>query len=333
QDGQSNANLGVYSRTLEFNGDIEQEFFIYEARSVTHAEPPTADPEQIFTPYYFVFEVQHMLDLMNNAYALAFSNINPKPATIGGVPPEAPYIIYNSETRLLSIITQRAYYDLALADPIKIYFNNSTFSLMPAYPVERLSLSQERDFLLLVRNYRNNFFQPSDLINTFPDPPDFFEMKESYITINQWYAGKKIILLSDDLPVRSEFIEESVTGVQGNIDTFRSVVTDFSPSAQGSDDYRGILQLTPNPQYRLVDLLSDRPIYKINIKVFFEDKLGNLFQLFLEPFQTMTIKIGFLNKELYKNLSRQNILLLQKINENMEKSVKLQIDQMVNLMN
>ena len=80
------------------------------------------------------------------------------------------------------------------------------------------------------------------------------------------------------------------------------ILTDFVPNiSAAAGESRSIAYYVPTSQYRLVDLISTNPLQKIDIRIFWEDRDGNLYPLEISIFQQASLKLGFFKKSLYNS--------------------------------
>lgn len=155
----TNPNLSNLSVTLEYNGDIQQQFLIYDPRNNVINPPPAPtanNPEWARTEYYYVFTYDHMIQMINDALKTAFGNLAAPP--LASV---APYFCYDSKTQLISLYCQRAYYDENLASPIQIYVNTPLLNYLEAIDNDFFGYNNAdgRDFRFTILDNPCNYYQ------------------------------------------------------------------------------------------------------------------------------------------------------------------------------
>jgi hypothetical protein len=125
--------------------------------------PATAIPTQQVGRYYFVYEFEHMIELMNTTLQTAFTTLGGLVALPTGA--EAPYFEYNAETQLISLIAQRSFYDTALASPIEIHVNTPLFKFIQGIDIFYVGNEQPngKDQLLYVRDTIDNHYEPNNM--------------------------------------------------------------------------------------------------------------------------------------------------------------------------
>ena len=297
QNNQADPNLSQYSITFETSTDIFQYFLFFVNRNSTEA-PDNAITTQKPSAYYFVYEYQHMLDIINHALIMCHDNVTGKPA--GSIP---PYMTYDPTTKLFTFVAQLIQYGVTLtptpvppANPttqptydadIKVYFNYKLFSLFNGLQTKTVPVgagsTMGRDVQLLVADYNNNTISATEV-----------GLLQNFSSIAFWTPVKQLLFLSELIPVNSEF-----TAVSDN--SFRKILTDFEPVADSQQDIRTTLQYFPRGVYRLVDLIGTKPLFVIDLKVKWLDINGNEYFVDIAPFQQLTAKLLFVKRNLYKN--------------------------------
>jgi hypothetical protein len=110
------------------------------------------------------------------------------------------------------------------------------------------------------------------------------------------------VITSSDIPIASESVPAS-----DNTDTNVSypIISDYVPAVDvGGQDARSIAYYTPTAQYRLSDMLSDNPLQKVDLRFFWQDRLGNFYPLEISAYQQIEVKIAFIKKDMYKVLPK-----------------------------
>lgn len=311
-------NYSQYSVTFETSTDIFQYhlyYISYNDPEVTIQPPTNSPPYQQKTTYYFIYDYQQFLNILNHGLYMAYLNVTGKP--VGAL---FPYMIFDPETRLFSLVAPIADYTVDItpipappADPttpptfdadIKVYFNFKLFSLFNGLPARIIkensaNSTQGRDVQIIIRNYGNNFFPTQN--SATPYPSDFYEIKQNFSSIAYWSPVKQIIFITELIPVNSEY-----TAISS--DSFRKILTDFEPISETSTDIRTTFQYFPQGNYRLIDLIGTKPIYNIDLQVKWLDINGNEYFVTIAPFQEFTAKLLFVKRNLFKtdNLLYEN---------------------------
>lgn len=299
QDNQPDADLGIYSLTIEYDGDIQQEYIRYIASYLDVPKAPAPVPSQQFGTYYFVTTIQQLVEMLNITLANAYLNLAAPP-----VGSEAPYFIYKEESETIHLVAEKAFYDKNLLKPIKIYFNQPLFRYLNGFELNLLSSSKPtidgRDYQFDIydnaNNTLNNINAPASITQD-----DFYELKSEGST-RTWFSIKSIIFSSSLIPVLGETIADSNSRGNTNIvaGASRRILTDFKP------EVRDVTYLyVPTGPYRKIDLIGDTAIYNIDLSIEWQDSYGNIYPLYIPPGETNSIKILFSRRD--KNVNVNNL--------------------------
>jgi hypothetical protein len=273
----------AYSVTLSFDGVDEQVFVPYISSS---------DFTVGTTDYYSVYSYQNFIDMINSALSTAFTTL--KTAKPLAPPTEAPYMIYNSTTKLMSIVAQKSYDPVTAGGPtIEIFFNIPLYNFFSSfntyYFMEPTTLGKQNQ--ILIYDTKNNAFDATHFI-----------MTQEYETLFAWNAFKSIVLTSGSIPSRSEYVTNSTTASGSSNantnDNFRPIISDFLFSASEGPEFKSGIEYLPTAEYRIIDLQGSKPLTDIDIQVYWQDNYQNLFPIFIPAHDAVTIKILFRKKSL-----------------------------------
>jgi hypothetical protein len=314
-----------YSVTLLYNTGsgfltYTQKILYYPRDNFQNLSVPPLDPQN---PYYFIYEYQHFLDLVNIALQTATTNL------IGlGAPADllSPYFIFDEVTQLISLIapltgitppstpTTNDYYSLPSSaintytpavpsGKVGIFVNDELFPFFQG--IETIHVSDSvtigPDYWLIVKNNGNNYYQSPATAPVYP--PVFLQMQQQANTLNNWNSFQSLAFLSNSLPTLKEFTPVYDALYNGNTQSganMNPILTDFVPLLENAGDQRGSFVYNPTGPYRLVNLLSNDPIYAVDISVVWFDQYNRQYPIVLEPGQSITIKIMFVKKSSYR---------------------------------
>lgn len=295
QENQANPNLMTYSVGLQYIGVYARQYltFVPDSLNVSVPPPPSANPngKQSKSEYYFIHSIQSLLNMFNTAF------INTLPLVGAPVGSEPPYVIYDQTTNLFSIICQTAFYDNSLPNPISIYFNNAASPLFLGMPMYTLpnSGANGKDYQVIVQNTYDNFYNPPYLAPTIP--PAYYKITQNYNSLSNWNSMLSIVFTSNTIPIRGEQIPASRGSGDAN---FRNIITDFQPLFTQNGLLRDAAQYFPQGPYRLIDLTSTTELRKFDLQVYWQDKNGFLYNVYVAPNETLNVKLLFIKKDLYK---------------------------------
>lgn len=292
---QANPNLSpmiIGIRILGVNFPVN---LIYVPNNNNPAPNQVGSLTQVITPYYYVYSYQNLIDSFNTALSTAYVNAG-NPGGAG-----APFIVYDSVTQLISIVVPVAF----ITAGATIFWNRQTNNYLNAFHTFFLGLNdpQGREFDLLALNDGINGFDVPGQTIAVATPPTFLKIIQQYNTINYWTSLRKIVITTGTIPIRSEFIPVTTQNrnLGSDINSSLGIITDFVPALELAGQSRSISYYYPEAQYRLVDLVSDQELKKIDLSLYWEDKNGNLYPITISPFQQASVKIGFFKKTLYSS--------------------------------
>lgn len=264
-------------------------------------------------PYYYVYEINHMLQIVNNALSDAFDTL-----TAGGAPsnpgsgapdPQAPYFIYDSNSQLISLVVQRIYYDLTLDHPIKIYLNSQLIQYFQAISTTNLAFDDPdgMDYQINVWSTGANYYTPQGYLaptmaTDTPTYPYWYQITQEWCAFSYWCDFTSLMLTVTNLPVRMEYIPNNAINnpaISANFSANSNqspILTDFVPDVQKPGDLQNKFIYNPTGPYRLIDLLGQQAVKNFDIQVWWVDRFNNLNPLYISAGQVCTIKMSFFKR-------------------------------------
>ncbi len=263
---------------ITYNGIDYPVNLIYVADNSYSPVNQTNQNKQIITPYYFVYDYQNMINSINTALSTAISKAGITGVTIYF------YIVPNEQLLYLSLNGVTA----LKSSGATIFINEYLYNYLAGFEFTFINYES------LTHNYNLKITYPPSSV-TIPDP---YNIPQQYNNFMYWNSLKKILITSNSLPIQNEFIDSSNT----NGETIGlPIITDFTPTFEFPGQTRSIAYYYPQSQYRLVDMKSNSPITSLDLNIYWEDKHNNVYPLCLDNYSQVNIKLGFFNKNLYKN--------------------------------
>jgi hypothetical protein len=305
---------GLYNKTpfivgISYNNAQTSENLTYNSQGLLPF-PSQNQPSQVITPYYYVYDYQILIDMINTSILNVYNAQGFQTMFPDVIP---PHFFYDSPTSLLKLYIPSFFTKIVspLTSVPVIYVNAQLIEYFDAFPVFFNGYDQPNgfDFYYIATNVQD--CQAYERFGTIYPPysgtppalqfitPDYYVITQEYSTTTYWISLRKILLISNSLPVANEYISNYGNSTASNNPAL-PIITDFVPNIQSGFEGRSIAYYAPTGQYRLIDLISDSPIRKIDIKIYWEDKSGNIFPLEISYFEEVNIKIGFFRKSLYK---------------------------------
>lgn len=317
---QGNRDLTIYSVTLEYQDTtlpgsptfVAQEYIIWTPQDKSAVPPPppnlTATGIQSnFSGYYNCYSYTWWLALVGRAYQTAFASLDAQVTGAGGVLPTTypPYLNWDTTSGSATLFADVAGYDqspLITADQIGIYMNAPLFNLFNSFPsiyLGYVEVLQGKNFQLLVVNIGSTNLQPITPANGDP-PYTAICVYQEYSTIPQWSPVTAFVFTSNTLPIQSNQVSTPLVynnGSQlqfgGNNSDIANIITDL---VSDGGQYRPNLVYHPTAQYRYVTLYGNRPLFNLDLQIFFRLKTGELVPFRIGSGESVTIKIAFIKK-------------------------------------
>lgn len=254
-----------------------------------------------------IFRVQEFLDSVNTAIRQACINVG---LVVDDVIPKAfldldtqlQKIRFNDNSKWVGTnpLNANQDYQLWMNWPLFYYFTT-----MQVFYSGNLNPPDGKGYKIIVKNNYNGNYIP------LPDPNNGYFMSQETPLLPLYISLQNIIVATTAIPVSAELIAikqnpliaastGTGAGDSSSSATFNTI-TDFIPGqlADFSDNFTPYIY-TPT-EYRLIDLLSNAPINKLDIQVFYTDVDGNINPLDVLPGTKVNIKLGFLKKALFNN--------------------------------
>jgi hypothetical protein len=316
QPNQGNRNLTIYSVTLEYEflgtTYFAQEFIQWSPQDKSAEIPPppnaTATGIQVNTTgYYNCYSYQWWLALIAQAFEVAFASLNAQVTGAGGVLPTQypPYINWDTSSASATLFADVDGYDQnpnILIEQIGIYMNAPLFNLFNSFPSIYLGYVQVlagKNFQIVVVNIGSTNLQPITPASGSP-PWTAICVYQEYSTIAQWTPITAMVFTSNTLPIQPNQVSTPLVynnGSQlqfgGNNSDIANIITDL---VSNDGQYRPNLVYLPQAQYRYITLYGNRPLFNLDLQIFYRLKTGELVPFRIGSGESVTIKIAFIKK-------------------------------------
>ncbi len=268
--------------TLTYNGGTATAPFVFDYRGLPAT--PTSAPDGT---YYFVYTIQHFLDMFNVAAAAAFTAL--APAIVGST---APWAVWDGDR--VAIYAQKANYEITVPLPIEIFINDECAGVFPF--INYLNVSPDVN-LVIISDTRNNTEVIGGINHLF--------MRQQADGAYAFNPIRSLLFTSNTIPVKSSYTNVSNQGavvggaayVPNNADTNSlGVLIDFKLDTPTPMAQRTILTYTPQQNYRRLDMYGTAPLRSLDVSVFYVDVRGRLYPLRIRRNEEVNIKLLFARK-------------------------------------
>lgn len=297
----TDATKTIYSVSLSYGGQTAQQFVSWLPNEQVFSAPiapkyslsATSQFTNSSDTYYYCRSYVHMMNLVNNALAAAFTTLQGLASLPAGA--VAPYLTYDAATSLFSINAPKAAYDVSNPQFISIYFNNDLYTLFGAFNsiINNNNNLNENDRQILIRDQGNN-----------TDASGIIHFSQEFPTLSCWSGLKSIIITTGTIPIVSEGIPASQSyyssmNVNANGQpTFLNIVSDYDALFDDvwQASFVNSMQYTSTSEYRLIDMIGTQPLTSFDIQCWWMDAFGNLHELLIAPNESATLKFMFRRK-------------------------------------
>jgi len=170
-------------------------------------------------------------------------------------------------------------------------------------PVVPAALATENNQYIYLPKYFNASGQPylyDDPAGVSDDHLWYRFTQQNYL-LPQWNCLSKIIIYTQSLPVRNQQTTSRNINSPDVLDKY-PILFSFTPIYETSSQARNYIYYTARENYTLTELLSSQPLTKIDAYIAWVDHNGEVYPIYLNPFQSCNLQLGFFKKELYKSI-------------------------------
>lgn len=301
EPNQSNRDLTIDSITLEYDDGLnpvttvqQPIIWIPQNTYVTPPPPPSSTSNGLQYPseYYHCYSFKYYIDLINNAFSAATSTLN----TTLGTSIVAPFMYWNSDKVSATLYAEQSRFDSTSSPIVRIYFNQALYAHFNSFIAlnNGPSATLGRNYQILIEKYQNvNSVTFGAITYLFND--------QEYSTIDTWTPINSIVFTSSSLPIIPTQVSQPaiytnsslIQGSNGNNANISRIITDLQTNEMV---YKPNLLYAPSAEYRRISMTGNQTINDISIEIYWKDKFGTLFPMYLEPGASASVKILFEKK-------------------------------------
>jgi hypothetical protein len=280
----------AYSVQMEYDGiisDLTPVVFIS-----THPTLPTTDIK-----YWYVWTISLWILMVNNALKSCFTNLGGKTTLPTGS--HEPYFDFNNATKSVALYAQKDFYaTYELAKPIKIYLNTRLWKFFEGLPIQvydgfsSLNSTTQRDASFLIFDIKNNSATISGDVYYYHVSDNGFEL------IASWFEAVGIYITSNSLKTRNEITAVpsiyNVGSINSNSKIELPIIYHYNFQYQG---YRPLfIDFVTQGPYKIVDMERIDEIRNLDLNIYWFDKFGRAYPLYLYPADGFNISLVFQEK-------------------------------------
>lgn len=314
---QSNKMTSTIAVTVNTTGTEVMHSVALLFEPSTNAPAPVQNlPYQIITPYYYIYSYSQIINSINVALR--------KACKLAGIPEndlannQYPFffIDYKLDLPRIKLVISKELINTNTFLGISI--NNDLVNYLGGFQYD---YNYNRDPV-----YLDFIFRPPIVIETLDDDTNntaiykplisdsagdpvaveidnakYFTFTQQNYLLPQWNCLSKIIIYTQSIPVRNQQTTSRTIDSPDIVNKY-PILFSFTPDYETASQARNYIYYNAKENYTLTELLSNSPLTKIQISIAWVDHNGEVFPLYLNPYQSCNVQLGFFKKDLYKSI-------------------------------
>jgi hypothetical protein len=283
----------IYTENLTFNT-----VFPYATPPIIQAYDSTGELAYYDNKdsYFFINDLSYLIFKLNSALFYCFQKIPVPPTTI------YPFFNYDPKTQLITYYADTNY---QTSNPlINVYFSYSLMNLIAEGFLTSLfqqgHLNGINEFVFRINIY------PTQLSSVTINGIDYQFTTQDFISVPSQITS--LIFTSNSLPIvkeyfpinNSKYLLYEPKNEENRLEALNSlpIISIFHPIISKVGDLQSkVLYSNQNLNNSdLINLISDLPIDRIHIKIYFTDCYNNIYPLYLDPGSNVNIRLAFMKK-------------------------------------
>jgi hypothetical protein len=189
---------------------------------------------------------------------------------------------------------------------INIFMNQILYNLFQAFSVDYFLPPQANGKDIRFRILPSNTTAITNVLPRLGYPTyistlavtNLMQIEQSFSTISNFTSIKKIVIISGQLPTVPEYLPNTTTSSQSsNVSSNnKPIVSDFIVTSLPPESWRTGISYLPTAEYRMISLVGNQNINKIDLQVYFVDNNDVFYPLFIDINQTFDVKLLFRRK-------------------------------------
>jgi len=320
----ANRDLTVYSVTLEYGGYNAQAFVDWNPQNFNATLPPP--PSQTYNGlqdnsngYYNCYSYSWFIERIYEAFVAAFNDLVANTAVNQATAPTyangtfAPVITWDPTTNSSVFYADSAWYDVRNTfgnGVISVFMNNSLFELFSTFPATLLgttgSVAGKNVRLPLTDIGGINSSTIIPVGQPIPAAGSSYRYYRSIVwnqeisTVSAWSPILSFVFTTNTIPIEATQTTNPVIYSNGQLvnssganANLTNILTDL---ATADMVFRPNLNYTPQGEYRRISLKGNRPLYSVDLNLFYKLRDGTLVPFTLLANESVTVKLYFEKK-------------------------------------
>jgi hypothetical protein len=268
---------------------------------------PLSVDEYYSNPYFYIYNINNFLALVNGALSTVFNNFKAEKASLDK--DVAPRFQWNSTYNKIDLLCSESFIQKNSTNDIFITMNTKLYNLFNTFTSccintgnKTTNEAEGHSFALYVRENYQNPISVSINTGTTQESVPIFVYPQDSSSVPSWVPIQSIEFITHSIPVNP-----SNTGAPNYVgndlktnsapNTISNIITDFQiPLTIGTEYTRNLLYFAVIGEYRLFDLISQQALQNLNITVGWLDKYGFTHPFLIKNGASASIKLLFRKK-------------------------------------
>ena len=277
--------------------------------TIPKPRPPNGE-QDLSSEYYHMRSYTDFINMINTALRDLYIQL-PAVATRGNNP---PYMEWDAATCTATLYADSYYFDLTPNSPLtgagrprkfEIYFNHRLYQLFSTLNATLVNATSDLNYRLDIFGNATNTTKLS-YNDASGNALYNISLAQEVSTIGVWSPVESIVFTTTSLPISPSMSSSPKVLTNGDSSTTGSgqpnianILTDFQIAVSPTNQYRPEISYAPQAEYRLIDMLSNNSLSRIDLQVYWKDKRGGLHRVLLYPGCSASVKLMFRHKHFY----------------------------------
>jgi len=297
----------VYSSDDAITGAVRV-YWEAQDKNALVPSPPSLQSNKLqdnSTGYYNCYNYTWFIYLVNVALRTAFQTLSAKVVGAGKTMPTnyAPVMNWDTTSNQAYFLLDQLAYDVNLPNNEQIFFymNASLYSLFGSFPaIQTLyDATKGKQYQIVGSNVAGTNIRY--VTDTAQDISwNALQIYQEYSTIELWNPIQALVFTSQSLPIEPNQVSTPLIysnnqqiGYGGTNNATQNIITDL---VSESGLYKPNLVYLPTAQYRYISLMSNTPLYTIDVNIFYRLRNSQLVPFRLQSGGSVSMKVLFEKK-------------------------------------
>lgn len=238
---------------------------------------------------------QQGLDSFNNALQNSFNNLNAAfPLPVGA---KAPFFTYDPVSQLFSLNADYSIYAPGNGSlGVEIWLNSQLYQLFSTLYAfhQGDGRADFKDYQIIVKHTGNNKGTLTNLENTTSNAPansTMCEMRTELESLFAWDQVLKVRVAATSLNLSQRYILSS-----DGTNEKQPVLIEYTLAKDGVNRTVNVIHYKPSAEFEYIDLEGSTPLNRLDIKVYWISKSGDIYPIYIPAFEFFSIRLLFQNR-------------------------------------